>query len=56
MRAREFYLPPSQFEVGFVSAAHTEADIEDAFIAAAETLAEGLGAARATGPAERSEA
>jgi len=29
------YLPPSQFEVGFVSAAHTAADI-DQFIAAAE--------------------
>ena len=29
-----FYLPPSQFEVGFVSAAHTEVDI-DRFVAAA---------------------
>jgi glutamate-1-semialdehyde 2,1-aminomutase len=29
-----FYLPPSQFEVGFVSAAHTEAEI-DAFVDAA---------------------
>jgi glutamate-1-semialdehyde 2,1-aminomutase len=39
MLERGFYLPPSQFEVGFVSAAHTEADI-DAFIAAAgEALA-----------------
>ena len=34
MLDRGFYLPPSQFEVGFVSAAHTEDDI-DAFIAAA---------------------
>jgi glutamate-1-semialdehyde 2,1-aminomutase len=33
MLDRGFYLPPSQFEVGFVSAAHTAADI-DAFIAA----------------------
>ena len=38
MLAQGFYLPPSQFEVGFVSAAHSDADI-DAFIAAA---AEGL--------------
>ena len=29
-----FYLPPSQFEVGFVSAAHTEAEV-DRFVAAA---------------------
>ncbi len=28
MRSRGFYLPPSQFEVGFISAAHGEADIE----------------------------
>ncbi len=33
MIARGFYLPPSQFEVGFISAAHTEADIQ-AFIQA----------------------
>ena len=39
MLDRGFYLPPSQFEVGFVSAAHTEGDI-DAFVAAAgEALA-----------------
>jgi glutamate-1-semialdehyde 2,1-aminomutase len=31
---RGFYLPPSQFEVGFISAAHTAADI-DAFLSAA---------------------
>jgi glutamate-1-semialdehyde 2,1-aminomutase len=29
-----YYLPPSQFEVGFLSTAHTEADV-DAFVAAA---------------------
>ena len=23
-----YYLPPSQFEVGFISAAHTQADID----------------------------
>jgi glutamate-1-semialdehyde 2,1-aminomutase len=43
MRQRGFYLPPSQFEVGFVSAAHTEKDI-DAFVrAAGETLAGAAG-------------
>ena len=35
MLEQGFYLPPSQFEVGFVSAAHTDADI-DAFIDAAQ--------------------
>lgn len=36
---RGFYLPPSQFEVGFVSAAHTDDDV-DAFIrAGGDTLA-----------------
>jgi glutamate-1-semialdehyde 2,1-aminomutase len=35
MLDRGFYLPPSQFECAFVSAAHTEADME-AFIAAAQ--------------------
>lgn len=34
MLDRGFYLSPSQFEVGFISTAHTEADIE-AFISAA---------------------
>ena len=34
MLERGIYLPPSQFEVGFISAAHAEADI-DAFTAAA---------------------
>lgn len=38
MLERGFYLPPSQFECCFISAAHTDADI-DAFISAArETL------------------
>lgn len=41
MLDRGFYLPPSQFEVGFVSAAHTKTDI-DGFLAAADaTLAAG---------------
>ena len=40
MLDRGFYLPPSQFEAGFVSAAHTADDV-DAFIAAAtDVLAE----------------
>ena len=39
MLDRGFYLPPSQFEVGFVSAAHTEAHIEAFVAAAAEALA-----------------
>jgi glutamate-1-semialdehyde 2,1-aminomutase len=34
MLTRGIYLPPSQFEVAFISAAHTEADIRD-FVAAA---------------------
>lgn len=37
MLARGFYLPPSQFECVFISAAHTESDI-DAFISAAEDI------------------
>ena len=37
MLERGFYLPPSQFECAFISAAHTEADI-DAFIAAAKEV------------------
>jgi len=36
MLKRGFYLPPSQFEVGFVSAAHTARDI-DRFVAAARS-------------------
>jgi glutamate-1-semialdehyde 2,1-aminomutase len=39
MRARGVYLAPSQFEVGFVSTAHTDADIEQTVRAAAESLA-----------------
>ena len=38
MRKRGYYLPPSQFEVAFVSAAHTEADISGFVGAAAEAL------------------
>ena len=37
MLDRGFYLPPSQFECAFISAAHTEADI-DAFISAAKEV------------------
>ncbi len=39
MLARGFYLPPSQFEVGFVSAAHGDKDIEAFVRAAREALA-----------------
>lgn len=35
---RGFYLPPSQFEVGFVSAAHSDKDIERFVAAAADAL------------------
>jgi glutamate-1-semialdehyde 2,1-aminomutase len=38
MLARGVYLPCSQFEAMFVSAAHTEADIDHAVTAAAESL------------------
>ena len=41
MLDRGFYLPPSQFEVGFVSAAHTEGDI-DAFLSAAGSALGGV--------------
>ncbi len=40
MLERGFYLPPSQFEVAFISAAHTEADIDAFAAAAAEALTE----------------
>ncbi|MBI2437522.1 MAG: glutamate-1-semialdehyde 2,1-aminomutase [Lentisphaerae bacterium] len=40
MLARGFYLAPSQFEVGFISAAHSDADIEGYLAAADETLGE----------------
>ncbi len=41
MLAAGFYLPPSQFELNFISAAHAESDI-DAFIAAAVSFLETL--------------
>ncbi len=37
MLARGFYLPPSQFEVGFISASHGEREI-DAFVGAARSV------------------
>jgi glutamate-1-semialdehyde 2,1-aminomutase len=40
MLERGIYLPCSQYEALFVSAAHTEADIETTIVAATETLAE----------------
>jgi glutamate-1-semialdehyde 2,1-aminomutase len=39
MLARGIFLPPSQFEALFVSAAHTDADIDATIAAAAESLA-----------------
>jgi glutamate-1-semialdehyde 2,1-aminomutase len=39
MLARGIYLAPSAFEAGFVSAAHTPADLEATFAAAREALA-----------------
>ncbi len=41
MLEREVYLAPSQFEAGFVSAAHTEQDIERTIAAAGEFFASG---------------
>jgi len=41
MLARGFYLPPSQFEVGFVSAAHGETEIQEFLDAAGLVMAEG---------------
>ncbi len=38
MLARGVYLPCSQFEAAFVSAAHTEADIDHTAAAAREAL------------------
>jgi glutamate-1-semialdehyde 2,1-aminomutase len=38
MLARGVYLPCSQFEAAFISAAHTESDIEHTIDAAAEAL------------------
>jgi glutamate-1-semialdehyde 2,1-aminomutase len=42
MLRRGIYLPPSQFEALFVSAAHSEADI-DATIAAAQEVSTEMG-------------
>jgi glutamate-1-semialdehyde 2,1-aminomutase len=39
MLERGIFLPPSQFEALFVSAAHTDADIDQAIAAARESLA-----------------
>lgn len=39
MLARGFYLPPSQFEVAFVSSAHSDEDISRFVVAACDTLA-----------------
>jgi len=39
MLDRGFYFAPSQFETGFISAAHTEADIDATIAAASEVLA-----------------
>ena len=39
MLSRGVYLAPSQFEAGFISAAHTEADIQKTIDAATETMA-----------------
>jgi glutamate-1-semialdehyde 2,1-aminomutase len=38
MLAEGFYLAPSQFEAGFISTAHTAADIEQTIKAAAKVL------------------
>ncbi len=38
MLAEGIYLAPSQFEAGFVSLAHTEADIDDTIAAASKVL------------------
>ena len=43
MLKRGFYLAPSQFEAGFMSLAHTEADIDATVAAAYESLQEALG-------------
>jgi glutamate-1-semialdehyde 2,1-aminomutase len=40
MLERGFYLPPAQFEASFISAAHTEAEIQAAAAAAREVLQE----------------
>jgi glutamate-1-semialdehyde 2,1-aminomutase len=38
MLERGVYLAPSQFEVGFLSLAHTESDIEETLRAAVEAV------------------
>lgn len=40
MRSRGIYLPPSQYEAWFISAAHTEAIIDESIAAAKATLSE----------------
>ena len=42
MLERGVYLAPSQFEAGFISLAHTEADIDRTLEAGKEALAEAL--------------
>lgn len=42
MLERGFYLPPAQFELSFVSSAHTEADT-DGYLAAAREALQGIG-------------
>jgi glutamate-1-semialdehyde 2,1-aminomutase len=39
MLERGFYLPPAQLEAGFISLAHTDAEIDSFIAAAQETLA-----------------
>ncbi|HWL87121.1 MAG TPA: glutamate-1-semialdehyde 2,1-aminomutase [Polyangiaceae bacterium] len=51
MIARGQYLPPSQYEAAFVSAAHTEADIDATVRAAEEALAESASEGGAVSPA-----
>ncbi len=46
MLGRGIYLAPSPFEAGFLSSAHTAADIERTLLAAGEALAEASGEAR----------
>jgi glutamate-1-semialdehyde 2,1-aminomutase len=40
MLERGFYLPPSPFEAGFLSLAHTDADVDEFLAAATDTLVE----------------
>ena len=50
MLARGIYLPCSQFEAAFVSAAHTEDDIDQTIHAAEEALRASRGWGGAAGP------